>query len=63
MKRFLVFAFDHFYPRGGYDDFVSAFDEWAGADQEARWRTSPSGGGKDYAQIVDTVTKEVWRYE
>lgn len=26
MKRFLVFAFDHYYPKGGMNDFKGSFD-------------------------------------
>lgn len=63
MRRFIVFAYDHNYPGGGWNDFKGLFDEWAGADQDARWQVARSGGSKDYAQVVDTITGRIWRYE
>lgn len=26
MKRYLIFAMDHYYPEGGFNDFVISFD-------------------------------------
>ncbi|AAQ73410.1 gp64 [Burkholderia phage Bcep1] len=63
MKRFIVFAYDHDYPGGGWNDFKDSFDEFGAADQEARRQIAKCGGYKDYAQIVDTVSGRVWEYE
>jgi hypothetical protein len=27
MKRYAAFAFDHFYPHGGFEDFIGTFDK------------------------------------
>lgn len=62
MKRFLVFAFDQYYPCGGWGDFGGSYDsvEAALADR-ANWR-SPEGysrSGRDHFEIVDTETGQV----
>ncbi|ABR10598.1 BcepNY3gp63 [Burkholderia phage BcepNY3] len=62
MKRFIVFAYDEYYPGGGWNDFVTTVDEFDAADQEARRQLASEAGTKDYAHIVDTVTGRVWEY-
>lgn len=43
MKRFIVFAYDHDYPGGGWNDFKDSFDEFGAADQEARRQLANAG--------------------
>lgn len=40
MKRFLVFAIEEYYPRGGSDDFVFACDSLGEAQQRCTERAS-----------------------
>lgn len=54
MKRFLLFGGDCYYPGGGWDDFVGAFDSAAEAHDHAM--KNPN----DWWHIVDTtIMKEV----
>lgn len=48
LKRYLVFSFETYYPRGGWRDFHGSFDTL----EEAK-ASSPKG---DHAHIVDTLT-------
>lgn len=54
MKRFLVFAFDVYYPSGGWHDFVSAHDTIEEAMQ-AVFAT----GKIDYVEVVDLEAQRV----
>lgn len=49
MKRFLLFEFDDYYPRGGWDDMTGDFDT---QDAAERHRMNTANG--DNYQIVDT---------
>jgi len=52
MKRFLVFAYEQYYPRGGWGDFVGDFDtleEVYAADL---------GKYTEWAHVVDLTTGE-----
>lgn len=53
MKRFLLFVFDEFYPRGGWNDFVDSYETLEAAQARARTRRS------DFYQIVDQTLGEV----
>ncbi len=55
MKRYLVFAFDFYYPIGGWDDFKKDFD----TTTEALDYISANLKEYDDQQIVDTKTKEI----
>lgn len=66
MKRFLLFAFDAFYPAGGWSDFVRAFETREEADAHLAARvvdgrlTEPRGDSRGYLewehwQLVDLV--------
>ena len=57
IKRYLVFAFDNYYPSGGWGDFASSFDTL----EEAKGFAIYLGGGRaDMAEVVDSETmKEV----
>lgn len=58
VKRFLLFIFDEFYPRGGWNDFVDSFDTL----EEAQTRAKARRG--DWYHIIDTQTgTEVDGYE
>lgn len=56
MKRFLVFAWDVYYPLGGWNDLKDSFDTRIEAEAYA---TSVKG---DWKQIVDTKTGERTSY-
>lgn len=53
MNRYLLFAFDSYYPQGGWEDFVESFDTLEDALE--------AGGllERDYIQVVDSDTGEV----
>jgi hypothetical protein len=53
VKRFLAFAYDSYYPCGGVGDIVGAFD----TVEEAQAATQI---GRDWAEVLDTQTGEVW---
>lgn len=55
LKRYLLFAGDHYYPKGGWDDFRDSFDtiEAAMNAGEALLKAAP---GCDWAHILDTET-------
>lgn len=53
MKRFLVFAFDRFYPEGGAKDFVASFD----TESEA-WEAC-AHSDKDCAHIYDSELSRI----
>lgn len=49
MKRFLLFEFDDYYPRGGWDDLTGDFET-----QDAAERHRMNNPKNDNYQIVDT---------
>lgn len=53
MERYLLFAFDQYYPRGGWDDFRGSFKTLEEA-MEA-WDDMT----RDWGQIVDIETEEI----
>jgi hypothetical protein len=56
MKRYLVFAGSVYYPSGGWDDFVGAYDTIT----EARAVELERGKGDySWAHTIDTETMEV----
>lgn len=67
MKRFLAFCGRFYYPVGGMDDFIGAFDSLAEAEQginvffvekdEEDW----SGKGDRWSHVLDLQTMEVYR--
>lgn len=66
MKRFLLFAYDCYYPYGGWADFQSDHDTLEEA-QAACWLPADPATGedrvckRDVVYIIDTETKEkVW---
>lgn len=57
MKRFLLFAGDAYYPRGGWGDFVGSFD----TEVEAIAEAAKIGG--DWYHVVDAeIGQEVATY-
>jgi hypothetical protein len=62
VKRFMVFAFNCYYPSGGWRDFISAHENIEDARKVAERAVGPDDWdsdditGKDYAQIVDAET-------
>jgi hypothetical protein len=50
VKRFLLFAGDEYYSRGGWSDFKGSFDSIIGAVREV------DSCGSEWYQVVDSVT-------
>lgn len=60
VKRYMLFAGERFYPSGGWDDFLGAFDSTEGARAHVaalKPRLHIEDG--DWFQIVDTEAMEV----
>jgi hypothetical protein len=57
-KRYLLFTGRNYYPGGGWEDFVAAFDEYAAAVAEGQARTTygTMGRDSDWYQVVDLHT-------
>lgn len=53
MKRFLLFAYDAYYPGGGWADFKGDFDSLEDAEAAAKTCT------EDYRDIIDSETKSI----
>lgn len=53
MKRFLVFAYDRYYPSGGWNDFKDSFDTYEEA--EAYATSLKDNKVFDFSHVVDTV--------
>lgn len=56
MKRFLVFAFEDYYPAGGWNDFKSDHDTQEEVDAAV---IEEANRGWAYLQVVDTETTTV----
>ena len=54
MKRYLVFAFNTYYPLGGVEDFAGDTDTF----DEALWLAAEQR--RDEWNILDTETGKVW---
>ncbi len=52
MNRYLVFAGDHYYPAGGFYDFIGDFSDVEEAKKIAKLKSY------DWAHIIDSQTKE-----
>lgn len=55
MKRYLVFHGEHYYPGGGWSDYLEQTDDLEMAKFLAKVATKYGG----WFQIVDTHTKEI----
>ena len=55
MKRFLLFAGDHYYASGGWNDFKGDFDD---VSEAKKWIEMNKGYLFDWAHAIDTLTKE-----
>lgn len=55
-KQYLVFGFDSYYPRGGWNDFVASFDSLTEAmsDADKAFKTT-----YDHVQVIDSVDGQV----
>lgn len=53
MKRYMVFAFNHYYPCGGMSDFIESYDTWKNAKDSIR-RLKEAKIKKDVYEIYDT---------
>lgn len=51
MKRFLLFGGDHYYPRGGWNDYQGSFET-----VEKIYKFIAEGNGQDWHYILDTQT-------
>lgn len=63
MKRYLVFAYDNYYPGGGWYDFKGAYDTFESAKLEADARVLPNEGDDfwqhDCSEVVDLQIGEI----
>lgn len=55
MNKYVVFAYDSYYPGGGMSDIVGSFDDIESA-KAVRWS---HGDEYDYIEVVDRDTWEV----
>jgi hypothetical protein len=58
-KRYLLFTGRNYYPGGGWEDFVAAFDEYAAAVAEGQAQTTYGTNccaNSDWYQVVDLHT-------
>jgi len=63
MKRYLLFAGDHYYPSGGWRDFQGSFDTGTEAVEEAQKGKNYSESARrkyeirpwDWWQVIDSV--------
>lgn len=53
MERYLLFAFDSYYPQGGWTDFINSFDSLDEAIQSGMMLE------RDYFQVVDIESGEM----
>lgn len=62
MKRFLVFAGSHYYPSGGFDDFMTDVDQFEQARQYGLGYLKAEQSG--WAHVFDVeIRKIVWKAE
>lgn len=61
MKRFLLFSYDYYCPSGGCGDFREDFDSHDDAMEYIK--DNDNKFGYDVYEVVDTITKEVKKYE
>ena len=60
IKRYLVFAYRCYYPGGGWSDFEASFDEFSDAIAMAKSIVTSSHDTPDVAEIIDTVSGQVF---
>ena len=60
MKRYLVFAGDHYYPLGGFNDFIGDFTLEAEAINTARSSIGEQHkyNKNDWAHVYDTIKRK-----
>lgn len=62
-KRFILFAGDHYYPEGGWDDFQGFFDTaeeaFAKAKEKIIFEDNSGSYSFDWYNVVDALTWEV----
>lgn len=56
MERFLLFAWDQYYPRGGFNDLVGDYE----SEELAREQWASMKRRADWGQIVDINTGQTW---
>lgn len=61
MKRYMVFAYEEFYPNGGWDDFIMDTDDLLEASIMAAHQCNKDDddGYMNFADVVDAQTKQV----
>lgn len=64
MKRYMLFGFDAYYPRGGANDLLGCFDSVEGMDKFFMAEYLQEGYVRkfDYFQIYDADTNEALHY-
>ena len=58
MKRYLVFAYDNYYPSGGWNDFRRAFDSLDEARAYAQALYDEYPKDCDNVQVIDSTTQQ-----
>ena len=61
MKRFLLFSWDQYYPRGGFKDFCADYDDVEAAIAAGNERVA--GDGQKRYQVYDIVEGHEVAYE
>ena len=56
IRRYMVFAYDMYYPSGGWSDYQASFDEFDDAVTMANSIREGRHAGFDVASIIDTVS-------
>lgn len=56
MKRYLLFAYDQYYPRGGWGDFKDSFDSLEEAFAYGLHKYPDGEKRYDWCHVVDTET-------
>lgn len=65
MKRYLVFGFDQYYPAGGMNDFIEAFDKEEEIDEYFIQKRKEKGNhfsSCDHYHVLDIHTGHQWNY-
>lgn len=60
LKRFFVFAYYHFYPNGGLNDFKSSHDSLDEAKEACKKHIEDQ---KDCIEILDKESADNWNYD
>lgn len=60
MKKYIVFAFDHYYPEGGLDDVVGDFNKLSNALELAEEKRKEEDGDSFSSCTAYVVDRDTW---